>query len=116
MLSTRWRAEVSGDPVEEGNFWQPTLAFDSAGAVGSTGCDPYRAEFRLHGDSLRFVRIDAQRSGCRPRPDRIRRALAYLDALAAVRTYSIDGSKLTLREAGGEAVLVFKPEQPRLVR
>jgi heat shock protein HslJ len=116
LLSTRWRAEASGDPGEEGNFWRATLAFESARAAGSTGCDPYHAEFRLNGDSLRFVQIEAGSSGCRPRPDRIRRALAYLEALGEVRTYSIDGSALTLRGAGGEAVLVFKPEQPRLVR
>jgi heat shock protein HslJ len=116
LLSTRWRAEASGDPVEEGSFWRPTLAFDSARAVGSTGCDRYHAEFRLRGDSLRFVQVDAGSSGCRSRPDRIRRALAYLAALGEVRTYSIDGSTLTFRGVGGEAVLVFNPEQPRIVR
>ncbi|HEX8830996.1 MAG TPA: META domain-containing protein, partial [Longimicrobium sp.] len=109
LLSTRWRAETSGGPAEESSFWGPTLAFESARAVGSSGCDPYHAGFRLRGDSLRFVQIEAGSSGCRPRPDRIRRALAYLEALGEVRTYSIDGSTLTLRDAGGKAVLVFKP-------
>ena len=64
-------------------------------ARGSTGCNGFSGPYQLSGESLRFGRLTTTlRAGADPEMNRQERA--FLDALAATRTWRVTGDTLVL--------------------
>jgi heat shock protein HslJ len=110
----------SRDPVLTGPIWQLTrlgplnrersgitARFTADGKVsGFAGCNSYAGAYTASGTAIKVSRrLVATRKACEPRV--MRREAAYLAALVAARSYSIDHRTLTLREARGRALLTF---------
>ena len=98
---TEWRlVELAGEPVEPGeDDTVPHLVLDleEAHVSGSTGCNRIAGAFALGEDELRFGPLATTRMACAE--DVMRRETQFLDALARVTSYELEGATLTLLEA-----------------
>jgi copper homeostasis protein (lipoprotein) len=102
---TTWTAvEIDGAPVEDDGA--PTLVFDleESRVAGSGGLNRLMGTFSLTEDELRFGPL-ATTLMAGPE-DVMERERAFLDALARVTGYDLDGRSLTL-DARGEVVARF---------
>jgi heat shock protein HslJ len=104
---------LRGKPLLRGT--QLTSEFKTTGTVsGSSGCNHYAGTFRVSGSQIRFSpRLASTRIAC-PRPVDLQEA-AFLNALRSARSYSVAGAKLTLRSAGGGAILTYRAQSQQLV-
>jgi heat shock protein HslJ len=83
-------------------------AFEVAadGQVSSTvGCNRIVGKSSLTGERLRFGPMAATRMACPPPLDRLE--TAYMAALDAVRSYRVEGARLTLVDEAGRAAVVL---------
>ena len=97
---------LRGKPPLRGT--QLTSEFKTTGTVsGSSGCNRYAGTFRVSGSQIRFSpRLASTRIAC-PRPVDLQEA-AFLNALRSARSYGVAGATLTLRSAGGGAILTYR--------
>ncbi|MDI6719706.1 MAG: META domain-containing protein [Methanomicrobiales archaeon] len=86
-----------------------TLRFEGSLASGSSGCNVYFAEYTIRDSSLRFDPIGQTEIHC-VEQEVMDQESAYLDLLAAVEKYRIDGGRLTLMSADGSALLVMEED------
>ncbi len=84
-----------------------TLAIDGVNLGGSTGCNSYSAGYTLDGEELAVSEIAQTEMFCEGSMDQ---EMAFLKALAAVDSISLEGEQLTLHSAEGD--LVFQPSSP----
>lgn len=77
-----------------------TLRFDAAAshAAGFAGCNQFGAPYTITADSLRFGPVVSTRMACAD-GDELERG--FLSALAAVTTYRVTDSTLTLGDSSG---------------
>ena len=103
---------LRGKPPLRGT--QLTSEFKTSGTVsGSSGCNHYAGTFRVSGSQIRFSpRLASTRIAC-PRPVDLQEA-AFLNALRSARSYSVAGETLTLRSAGGGAILTYRAQSQQL--
>ena len=103
---------LRGKPPLRGT--QLTSEFKTSGTVsGSSGCNHYAGTFRVSGSQIRFSpRLASTRIAC-PRPVDLQEA-AFLNALRSARSFSVAGATLTLRSAGGGAILTYRAQSPQL--
>ena len=95
--------ELAGRPAATGSGAQPAtlrLAPDGPRAAGFAGCNHLAGTYRLSGDSLVFRPLIPTKMACSTEMDLEQ---AYLDALAATRTYRTAAGRLEL--AGERGVL-----------
>jgi heat shock protein HslJ len=99
LLDGTWRAEEIGG--EKGlAAAQPTLRFTADGqAGGSGGCNTYAGPVSIDGDAMTFGRLASTRKACLPAL--LDQEQKFFIALAGARTFSVEGSQLTLRDAAG---------------
>jgi heat shock protein HslJ len=114
VVDREWRLAALGDrsdPQGAGGR-PPTLTLDSkAGrAAGFAGCNRFSAAYQLEGDALAFGPILSTKMACERGMEL---EAAYLEALAAVASYTAADGELTLRAADG-ALLRFRvaPAEP----
>ncbi len=102
LTEHRWRAEdIGGGGVID--FAQTTLAFSSDGrAEGSGGCNQFSGPVSVDGDAMTFGHIASTRKACVPAL--LDQEQKFLIALAGTRSYTLDGSTLTLLDASGRPV------------
>jgi heat shock protein HslJ len=83
-----------------------TLTFDDTHATGSGGCNTYRAPYTVAGSGLTFGPAISTKRACLD-PAGNTQETSYFSALGNVKSFSISGDRLTLRNAAGEAILLF---------
>jgi heat shock protein HslJ len=86
-----------------------TMVFDDEGRVsGMAGCNPYTAEYRAQGDSMRISSVAATRMAC-PDPAMMDQEAAFLRALELVATLRFESDRLDLlREDGSLAIILVR--------
>ena len=82
----------------------PTLAFDEAGLHGITGCNNYFGGFTLDGTALTISQVGMTEMWCEGVMDQEQ---AFLEALQAAASLTLDDNSLTLHTAEGD--LIFQP-------
>jgi heat shock protein HslJ len=82
-----------------------SLRLEDSRAGGNAGCNNYFAEFALEDTSLTFGPIGATQMFCEGAPGEVE--TAYLANLAAVASWSSDGSTLSLSDASGSVILEY---------
>lgn len=97
-LIGHWRAEAIGAAP------RPDITFTTEGrAHGSSGCNRFVGGFTLDGAALRFEPIAGTRMACEDPAMTVEQR--FLDALAAVRGWRMEGGALLLTDGAGATVL-----------
>jgi heat shock protein HslJ len=106
LPGTGWSAtEIAGAPSLEGNS-TPTIFFGNDNAMnGSTGCNQYSGTFTVDADSLGLSVGPMTLVACPPPQDEIE--TAFLAAMTATDTFSVDAETLTLFDDGGDEIARF---------
>jgi heat shock protein HslJ len=88
-----------------------SAVFSDGGYGGSSGCNTFRGEYEIEGDTLRLGPAAGTRKMC-ARPDGImEQEDQFLAALATVATYRIDGDTLELRREGGALAVKLRAKE-----
>lgn len=105
-----WKlAVLNGKPVAlTADQEQPTLAFDpGAGRItGSTGCNSMSGLYRLDGARVTIERVAMTRRACL---NGGQTEQPYVAALEQARSWKTADGQLTLSDASGQPILVFRP-------
>jgi heat shock protein HslJ len=109
LVGTQWRliALGSGDTTSTAAPDHPALLlFAADGTVsGSTGCNTFHGSYTHSGDSLSFGPLATTRKACEQ--EVMTQEQAFVQAMEQVTGFSIEGSQLTLVDAGDSALLIF---------
>ncbi|NLT06911.1 MAG: META domain-containing protein [Solirubrobacterales bacterium] len=109
LVGTAWRLVPGGDEWQAAEL--PTIEFGADGrATGSAGCNRFGGDYTVDGDTLELGELASTLIGCEPAVMEAERG--YLDTLARVARWEIDGERLTLADADGEPLLTFRPAEP----
>ena len=103
LEGTEWTL-VSG--VEAPPNAVPTVTFDGELVTGFAGCNDYRGEYEVEGDSIEIVGIAVTAMGC-PAPE-MQTEEAYFSVFDQVDAWSIEDGELVL-SADGDEVLRYAP-------
>jgi heat shock protein HslJ len=79
----------------------PTLAFEDDSASGNASCNQYFGPYEIDGSSISFGPLASTQMFC-GEPGVMEQEAAYLDALARVDTWSMDGETLILSDGDTE--------------
>lgn len=102
-LSGHWRTDAIGAARLPATP-HPDITFGAEGrAYGSSGCNRFMGGFTLDGAALRFDPIAGTRMACEPPAMEVEQR--FLDALAAVRGWRLEGPALLLTDGTGATVL-----------
>lgn len=107
LENTYWKlVELGGKPIKAGGRREPHLRLNPEGkaAQGSGGCNTFRGDYQLDGESLRLTRLISTRMAC---PD-LEVEGTFLKALEAATSYKLAGEKLELY-ADGKLLARFEP-------
>ena len=87
-----------------------TMAIATGGKVtGSGGCNRLLSTALISGDTIAFGEIGTTRMACAPAA--MEQERRFLDALAATRTFRVEGAHLILRDAGGSETVRFTEQR-----
>ena len=104
--NTQWRlTRLAGVPVT--SLSSVTLKLDSGELSGSDGCNTYGGSYASRGSSFK-VGTDIFSTLMACEEPLMTQASMFYTALNRVETFNLEGSKLTLMDAGGSAVLEFE--------
>jgi heat shock protein HslJ len=87
----------------------PSATFAGETVGGSTGCNRFTGPYTVDGDSLEIGKIALTQIACEPPADAVERG--YLDALARVARWRLDGADLVLLDEDDE-LLRFRVASP----
>ncbi len=91
-----------------------TLEFDDKGGIGgSAGCNHYFASYETKGTSVTIGQAGSTEMYCMT-PGVMDQESEYLALLQNARTYSLEGDRLALSDAGGRVILRFERTVPPL--
>ncbi|MCC7573950.1 MAG: META domain-containing protein [Candidatus Methanofastidiosum sp.] len=108
--STSWKLDSYVGSL--GNLVSPisnskmTLEFNDGRISGSSGCNSFFAKYTVEGKSMSFGLIGATKMYC-SNPSVMEQEQTYFMRLESVKSYKIEGNKLTLIDANGKTVLIF---------
>ena len=125
LLAACAAAPAAGGVPLEGSFWvldsyynadgeqmsvlprtQVSAQFDGGKVSGSDGCNNYFGEYVLDGDKLTFGEgMGSTMMACEEPV--MEQASSFMQALQDTASFSISGEVLTLKNEGGQALLVF---------
>ena len=101
-----WKLGASGEGVVAGV--ESTLILTEAGeALGSGGCNNFRASYSLDGGTFRFGPIAATRRACPP--PQMQQETAFFAALDATRAARVEDGALILLDTAGATLLRLEP-------
>ena len=112
LLETTWKlARLGGTPVDSSSERAPYLVLQRAGhhVAGSGGCNRIAGGYRLDGAALHFDGMISTQMACERNMDQER---TFLAALGRVAQWRIAGEELTLSDAGGQGLAVFRRAAP----
>ena len=108
LRETYWKLiQLAGAPVEAPEHQREphlVLAPDENRASGSGGCNAVGGGFTLDGDSLHFSQMMSTMMAC---PKAMKQERHFLDALAKVAHFRIEGDTLDLLDASGAPLMRF---------
>ncbi len=105
-LVGKWRIETARG-AEAFDSSKTMFEFSPDGRVAMTvGCNRIAGAPTVEGDRVTFGAMAATRMACPPPLDQLE--AKYLAALAAARTWRIEGTRLKLLDEGGEAAVSLK--------
>lgn len=106
LIGTSWVLDALGEkPLVEGST--VTAYVEPDGTVsGSGGCNRYRAKFQVEDATLRLTGPPVGTMMACPEPIMAQEA-KYFAALERVRSFAVDGERLTLRDEASTPVLSF---------
>jgi heat shock protein HslJ len=107
LLETTVWALVSGRGIELPDDVAPTITLTDGRAYGTTGCNRYSGGYALDGERIELGAIASTRMACAPPLDALE--LAFLEALAKIVRWQVEGGMLTLRDEHGGELLRFRP-------
>jgi heat shock protein HslJ len=108
LEGTNWLVEaIDGGSVMEDV--QPTVKFGKEGRVsGSTGCNLFSGAFTEENDQIQFGPLASTRRACPPKV--MSQERLFLEAMAAVRSFSVDKNGLLhLTDTEGGELLRLSP-------
>ncbi len=85
-----------------------TAAFENGSVGGSAGCNSYGGEYTADGSALTVGTIFRTEMYCLEPAGVMDQEDRYLELLGAATGYRIEGDRLTITDAGGNAALVFR--------
>lgn len=83
-----------------------TLEFKDGRISGSSGCNSFFAKYTVEDKSMSFGLIGATKMYC-SNQGVMEQEQTYLMRLESVKTYKIEGNKLSLIDSNGKTVLVY---------
>lgn len=91
----------------------PTARFEAGRIQGTDGCNRYGGSYTTRGATIEMGQhMAATQMACAP--EVMKQAAAYTAALAAARTWRIEGGNLKLVDASGTIVATFAPQAQSL--
>jgi heat shock protein HslJ len=106
--STWTLVELNGHPAGMGAGGQPaTLQIAADRASGFAGCNRFSSTYEMSGATLRFTAPVSTRMACAAGMEL---EVAYLNAIAATRSYRTIGGTLELLGAGGAVLARFNAQ------
>jgi heat shock protein HslJ len=89
-----------------------TVVFKNNQVSGKAACNNYNGSYSVSGQNLTFGLLSTTMMACPPAVMTVE--AQYLQNMAAVKTYTIAGSTLTLHNTAGETILVYGAVAPSL--
>jgi heat shock protein HslJ len=108
LEGTTWQLISGGKEKIDVSSIPVTAKFDKGTVTGNSGCNDYVSKYKVDGSKLTIGPETASTSKSCDSPKMIVER-AYLTALPNVASYAIEGSKLTMSDASGTALLVYGP-------
>lgn len=104
---THWTVtQINGQPPVAGDA-VVDLSFEADDRIGGRAtCNSYGGTYTISGQTLSFSDVFSTKMACADEALNAQES-AYLQALSSVASYDLVGDTLTLKDAGGAAVLVF---------
>jgi heat shock protein HslJ len=96
---------LNGEPIPYVDGHPITMLFDETGVGGQAACNQYFGGYELSGSEISFSELGQTMMACLPEEVMDSEA-AYLEALASVDSFGIDGNTMTLTGEGVELVFV----------
>jgi putative lipoprotein len=96
----------SGLAVTDGRSPPPSATFVDGTVSGWTGCNRFRAQYRLDGAALTIGPIASTKMACPPPADEVERA--YLNTLARVARWRPDRADLVVLDGEGVELLRYR--------
>lgn len=113
MTDTVWAlTDLTGKPPADGVGISAQFSADGK-VSGSAGCNRYSGTYTVSGNSITFSSPMATTMMMCDEAVMAQES-AFLQALADAKTYSMDGDKLTLKDADGNSLLVFQAQSQDL--
>ncbi len=107
LRSQSWQVETVGDKTPPVAGTTMTMSFAGDGTVsGKAGCNTFNGSYEATGGSLTFGPMATTHMGCEQAI--IDQETAFLSAVAATRSGTVTGSKLTFRDGSGATTLVLQ--------
>ena len=85
-----------------------TLTLENGEAGGSAGCNSYGGKYLVQGRKLSFEELFNTEMACEAPAGIMEQEMNFLQTLRQTASFEVDGSRLELRNAAGEASLVFE--------
>jgi heat shock protein HslJ len=103
LTGNQWRVQsIGGVSVGADSRASITIAADGT-LGGSGGCNRLMGRAGIKGEAITFAPIATTRMACAP--DIMQQERKLLDALQATRSYRLEGTALTLRDASGRELV-----------
>ena len=109
LANTNWSlVSINGQAPIAGRAL--TLSFQSNGQLrGDSGCNGYGGHYQVNGSTIAVDRLVSTLRACAEQPLNDQEA-AFQKALSAAAQFSVQGDRLTLKDAIGGQVLVFQKQ------
>lgn len=107
LANTNWAlVSINGQAPIAGRAL--TLNFQSGGQLlGDSGCNSYIGHYQVNGSTIAVDQLVSTLRACAEQPLNDQEA-AYQKALNNAAQFSVQSDRLTLKDAGGNEVLVFQ--------
>jgi heat shock protein HslJ len=107
LRSQSWQVETIGHETAPVAGTTMTMSFAGDGTVsGKAGCNTFNGSYEATGGALTFGPMATTRMGCEQAV--MDQETAFLGAVAATKSGTVTGSRLTLRDGNGATTLVLE--------
>jgi len=83
-----------------------TIVFDKEKASGTSGCNSFFSSYEVKGNSIKFGPIGSTLMYC-TNPEVMDQEQTYFMRLGSIKSYKIEGNKLSLIDGNNRVVLIY---------